>query len=194
MLKKIYRFIWSFHSCCSEVMLFFSRNCFIKKVHFYYRVLTREEKAFNLKAQCNHLNIMVLVGAGSIPYTALYYRKSFHKIVCIEKNKMLAAMARYFIGNKGIRNITVVSEDAINYNFPDSSVIFISLLTHYKEVILQKACLSRDSLICLRIPSAKSIHRYEQASILENDYCLVDLPRLAMKSALINTNNTMQDK
>jgi hypothetical protein len=171
-------------------MLFLSRDRFIKSMRFYYRALAREETAFGLKTQKHHLNTMMLIGAGAIPYTALYYRKNFYNLVCIEKNKILAIMAKYLISNKDIKNITIVREDAINCDFPDNALFCISLLTHGKQAILQKAYRSKDSLICLRIPDKKSIYRYEQVNILENDCSSVDVPRLAMKSILISTNNT----
>jgi len=192
MIKKLYRFIWSAHSCFSEVRLFCSSNYFIKNIRFFYQALAQEEKALNLKAQCNHLNTMILVGAGPIPYTALYYRKSFSQIICIEKNRVLAAMSGYLIRKKGIKNIAIVPEGAINYKFPNKALIYISLLTQGKEAVFRKVCQSSESLICLRMPNLKSLHRYEQGEFAKTSFNVVNIPQLAMKSILIDTNTLKQ--
>jgi folate-dependent phosphoribosylglycinamide formyltransferase PurN len=188
-IYKLSLFIWSVHSSLSEILLFPSRKRFIRNIRFYFQALAQEERGLKLKKKCVGLNKMILVGSGPIPYTALYYRKSFHEIICVEKNKIFAAMARNLLKSQGVKNITITLEDAINYSFPDKAFMLISLLTQEKESIVQKVIRSKDSLMCLRVPSQRSTFRYEQAGVLVNNFCFVDIKRLAMQSALINTNS-----
>lgn len=192
MVSKIYRFIWSIHSCFSEVVLFTSSKRFFKRIRFYFRALAKEDKAMNLKHKCRNLNKIVLVGAGPIPYTALYFRKRFHQVICIEKNRILAAMAKAFIKSQRVKNISVVLGDAIDYDFTDNSLIYICLLTQGKEAIVKKASKSNNSLLCVRIPDVKGKHRYENVQVQEKADCAINVPQLAMQSILINTNNIKQ--
>jgi hypothetical protein len=189
MFDTINKWIWILHSCCSELLCLGSDVLFFKNIRVYFRALQKEEQSLELLSKAEDVKIMVIAGSGPLPYTALFYRKNFDKIVCIEKNRLFAFLAAEFFKKNKINNVQVVNKNAYTFDYPNKILIYISLLTQSKQEVLQSAMKSQNSLICLRVPLDRAKKRYESVNINTPTIARATVNKLAMQSILLESGH-----
>jgi hypothetical protein len=188
-IKSLHYYFWSMHSFFSELYVFISRRIFMRQIRLLYNALRSEAELLARTQPVANQDTFVLVGAGFLPYTALYYRRFFHRVYCIERNWFVCLCASWYLTRKKRgANITFVRQDGCTYTYPNDAVICITLLTKGKKRVFERSRLSKRSRICVRAPLEKTRYRYESL----DDECVkgisVELPELGMKSILVDTN------
>lgn len=177
------------HSFFSEFYLFISRRIFMRKIRSVYHALRFEADLIVRNQQAANQDTFVLVGAGFLPYTALYYRRFFRRVYCLERNWFVCVCADWYLKRKKrVNNITFVRQEGCTYTYPDDAVICITLLTKDKSRVFERSHLSNRSRICVRIPLQKTRNRYQSLDSECVSSSSVELPELGMKSIIVDTN------
>jgi len=130
----------------------------------------------------NHFDLskidkVVVVGAGAIPYTAIYYGEKIRKpVYAIEKNILAYIACLRLLRRLRIGTIKVVRGTGQHYrDYGKNSLVIITLHTLSKQEVLDRVKdVAKYGIIVIRLPSVKKIHEFESASLNGLKYSIIE--------------------
>ena len=153
--------IWFLQSVASELIAIYSKKRFYEDMKKAYLFLSQEKIALEINKASLSCHTMVLVGGGILPYTALFHRGDFKKIIVLEnrwwiKKLVPAALLKRF------KHISILRINGMDFDYPDNALVIISLLTQGKEQIVKRIrSTAKNASICIRLPLSHTHSRYE---------------------------------
>lgn len=112
----------------------------------------------------NKIEKVIVVGAGAIPYTAIFFSKKLAKpIYVIEKNALAYFACSRLLRELRIDAITVIKGSGQLYCEYDNSLVIVSLHTHPKQKVLERVLGSNkhNQIVVIRQPLTQNIHLFE---------------------------------
>jgi len=147
-------------------------SIFTKSFEYFYRewkVLPEREFAY-LSDHCDLSRIekVVVVGAGAIPYTAIFYSRKIDKpIYAIEKNVLAYLACLRLLHKLKIFTVKVIRGSGQLYRDYANSLVIINLQTLSKQKVLERAAGTHgcNRIVVIRQPLAQNSREFESASL-----------------------------
>lgn len=111
------------------------------------------------------IRIVNVVGAGALPYTALYFGKHIRKqVFAIEKNGLSYLACLRLIRQLKVSTVTVIKEHGQEYHHYDNSLVIVVLHTRLKEDVLKKVLHSK-CIAVVRLPLEENERLFEHVNL-----------------------------
>jgi precorrin-6B methylase 2 len=156
-------------------------SLFTESFEYFYReweVLPEIELVFLSKRyDLSKIDKVVVVGAGAIPYTAIFFSQRINKpVYAIEKNVLAYFASLRLLRRLKISTIKVVHGLAQLHHDYGNSLIIITLHTLSKQMVLDQVMGSdRGSrIVVIRQPSTQNTREFESACLDGLDYEIVE--------------------
>lgn len=179
--------VWTKYFLCSKRLNLYLLMLeeIIKSFHskgfknFYNKSKDIPEREFNYLVQnydLNGIDKVIVVGAGAIPYTAIFFAKQINKpTYIIEKNSLASLSCLNLIHRLNLKNIKVIKKAAQYYSGYANSLTIISLHTISKQKVFKQVLNYNrfNNIIIVRQPLEKSIKWYESISLTGLKYTAI---------------------
>lgn len=125
---------------------------------FYNKWKSLAKRELNYLRQNYNLDLIdkvIVVGAGAIPYTAIFFAEHLNKpVYAIEKNPFASFLCSRLLYKLNLNSIKVINKSGENYNGYYNSLIIINLQTTQKQKILKQISdsNSHNNIVVIRQP------------------------------------------
>lgn len=161
-----------------EVLYALIPNLYKRHMRRWEYIPVAEGEYLNKNFNLSTFKKIIVVGGGSIPFTAIYLNKILNEkdFVIIEKNKISALAARILLERLGYNNFKVINISAQNYSDYDNSIIIIALQVIQKQKIVNKILNEhRNAILIIRQPIGNNLQLFDYVSLNEIRYPAIKL-------------------
>lgn len=168
-------------------------SCFEKGFENFYNKwkIVPEREFIYLSENCdlNTIDKVIIIGAGAIPYTAIFFAKQLNKpVYVIEKNPLASLACSNLLHKLNLKAVKVIKVSGQHYHDYANSLVIISLHASPKEKILEKVFNCHNhNIVVIRQPLSSSSHLYDRISLNGLRYACVK-HNLDFVSLIITTN------
>jgi hypothetical protein len=163
-----------------EIILSFFGRCF-KDFYNKWRDIPEREFAYLLQnCNLNSIDKVIVVGAGAIPYTAIFFAQQINKpVYAIEKNSLAFFACLNLLRRLKLNNIKLIKESGQHYHSYVNSLVIITLHTVSKQKILDQILNYNgyNNIILMRQPLSECDHWYETISLNNLRYSKIRHPQ-----------------
>jgi hypothetical protein len=161
-------------SMLEEVLLSFSSR---GTEYFYEEWKRMPEKEFIHLSQhydlCS-IEKVIVVGAGAVPYTALFFSRHFRKpVYAIERNAISYYACSRLVRKLNATSISVIKESGELYRGYENSLVIIVLHTRLKQDVLDKA-MAGNSIVVVRVPLTENKKIFESVNLEGTEHTTVE--------------------
>jgi len=166
-----------YFSMIEEIVL----SLFVKSYeHFSHEFEDMPEREFaylSLHHDLSKIEKVIVVGAGAIPYTAIFFSQKIGKpVFAIEKNALAYFACLRLLRRLRIDAIKVVKGSGQLYCNYGHSLVIITLHTLTKQMVLERV-ISNDEcgqIVVIRQPSTQNMRLFESASLEGLKYATIE--------------------
>lgn len=159
-----------------EVLYALIPNLYKRYIRRWEYIPIAEWGYLNKNFNCSVFKKIIVVGGGSIPFTAIYLNKILNQknFVIIERNKISALAARILLERLGYNNFKVINISAQDYSDYDSSIIIIALQVTQKQKIVNRILNDyRDTILIIRQPIGSNLQLFDYVSLNKIQYSAI---------------------
>lgn len=164
-------------STIEEIILsLFTRTC----EYFYqeWKFLPESEFSFLSKHyDLTKIEKVIVVGAGAIPYTAIFFSQKIDKpVYAIEKNFLAYLACLRLLRRLKVEGITVIRGLGQFYRYYGNSLVIINLHTLSKQMVLERVTGNGNcnQIVVVRQPSTRNAREFETASLDGLKYAIIE--------------------
>lgn len=161
-------------SMLEEVLLSFSQR---GSEYFYQEWKRMPEKEFIHLSQhydLSSIERVIVVGAGAVPYTALFFSRRLSKpVYAIERNAISYYACSRLVRRLNAASISVVKESGELYRGYENSLVIIVLHTRLKQGVLDKA-MAGNSIVVVRVPLTENRSFFESVNLEGTEHTSVE--------------------
>ncbi len=136
--------------------------------YFYEEWKRMPEKEFIHLSQhydLSSIEKVIVVGAGAVPFTALYFSRQLRKpVYAIERNPISYFACLRLVRRLNATGISVVKESGELYRGYENSLVVIVLHTRLKQHVLDKA-MAGNSIVIVRVPLTENKRVFEGVNL-----------------------------
>jgi ferredoxin len=147
----------------------YSSKQLIPILHNLRPILEKEFIYLSNHFDLSKIDKVIVVGAGAIPYTAIYFSKKIHKpVYAIEKNILAYIACLKLLRRLKINTIKVVKGTGQLYqDYAKNSLVIITLHTLSKQMVLErvKGNAKYNGIVVIRQPPAHKIREFESVTL-----------------------------
>ena len=168
-----------------EVILSFSKGC----SEYFYREWKRMPET-ELAHLLQHYDLskiekIIVVGAGAIPFTALYLSKHLRKpAYALERNSITYHACRQLMRRMNARGVRVVKASGESFEEYENSLVIIVLQVCLKQSVMEKA-LRGGNIVVVRVPLANTGEKFESIALKGREHTSVEHDSPSMISVFL---------
>jgi hypothetical protein len=174
-------------SMLEEVLLSFSER---GTEYFYQEWKRMPEKEFIHLSQLYDLSKIekvIVVGAGAVPYTALFFSRQLRKpVYAIERNAISHFACVQLIRRLNTTNISVVKKSGEFYRDYENSLVIMTLHTRLKQDVVDKA-MAGNNVVVVRVPLTENKRIFESVNLEETEHTSIEHTTPPMVSIFVTS-------
>lgn len=149
--------------------------------YFYYRWKVLPEREFfylSKRYDLSKIEKVIVVGAGAIPFTAIFFSQKIHKpVYAIEKNILAYLACSRLLRRLRIGKVKVVRGSGQLYrDYGRNSLVIIAIQTISKQMVLERVIGNGkcSRIVVIRQPSTQKTDEFESASLDGLEYATIE--------------------